>query len=245
MIPGAVSEQRLEQRLPGLNTSVKIRRRGIGFNPWRYDLSLHDLSANGMALFSPALKLELLQKIDFELSSGGLTTAGCAVVCNVAKSAGKQRYGLLFIETDDSFDAFLTGESFSSDEVKRLGEEVAEQFMYKRVASTEVLSRVHNQRMVDAVTTMAARLGQMGLTIKDDRGCVISPVNGVVVDSNGVLSLPVQRLGDTDIKRVDISLITSDDVSHIRYQIEGIGVFDNIIDLLNHICHCFDQISVS
>ena len=244
MIPGAVSEQRLEQRLPGLNTAVKIRRRGIGFNPWRYDLSLHDLSANGMALFSPVLKLESLQKIDFELSSGGLTTAGCAVVCNVSKCGNKQRYGLLFIETDESFDAFLTGESLSSGEVKRLGEEVAEHYMYKRFANNEVLLRVHNQRMIDAVTTMAARLGQMGLAIKDDRGRSVSPVNAVVVGANGVLSVPVQGLSDSDIKRVDVSLITGDDTGRIRYQIEGRGVFNNIIDLLNHLCRCFDQLSV-
>lgn len=245
MIPGAVSEQRLEQRLPGLNTSVKIRRRSIGFNPWRYDLSLHDLSANGMALFSPALKLESLQKIDFELSSGGLTTAGCAVVCNVAKSAGKQRYGLLFIETDDSFDAFLTGESFSSDEVKRLGEEVAEQYMYQRLDNNQALFRVQNQRMIDAVTTMASRLGQMGLTIKDDLGRVVRPVDSIVIATNGTLSVPMLRAGDKDIKRVNISLITTADVGLIRYQINDGGVFDNIIDLLNHLCRCFDQISVA
>lgn len=245
MTTGAISEQRLEQRLPGLNTAVRIRRRSLGFNPWRYDLSLHDLSANGMALFSPVLKLESLQKIDFELSSGGLTTSGCAVVCNVAKSGNQQRYGLLFIETDDAFDAFLTGESLSSDEVKRLGEEIAEQYMYKRLANSEVLFRVHNQRMVDAVMTLAGRLGQMGLAISDDQGRIVSPVNSIVVDDNGVLSLPILNVGDSLIKRADITLLTTDDVDRIRYQIEGGGVFDNIIDLLNHLCRCFDQISVS
>jgi len=241
----ALKEKRLDQRLPAItNASVKIRRRGFGFNPWRYDIHLLDLSANGMAFLTPKLNLSQLQKIDFELSSGGLTTSGCAVVCNTGNSGIKQRYGLLFIETDDAFDAFLTGESLSSDEVNRLGEEIAEQYMYQRIQNDEVLFRVQNQRMVDAVTTMAGRLGQMGLAIKDDRGRVVRPVNSITVAANGVLSVPMLRAGDTAIKRVNITLITTDDVGHIRYQIDGGGVFDNIIDLLNHLCRCFDQISV-
>lgn len=239
------NEHRAEQRLLVDNVAVKIRRRGIGFNPWRNDLSLLDLSANGMALFSPAFKLSSLQKIDFELSSGTLTTAGCAVVCNVASGLNKRRYGLLFIETDDCLDSFLTGDLLSSGEVKRLGEEVAEQFMYQHIDNNELFFRVQNQRMIDAVTTMASRLGQMGLTIKDDQGRIVRPVHSIVVTTQGVLNVPMLRAGDTDTKRADISLINTDDVGHFRYQIEGDGVFENIVDLLNHLCRCFDKISVT
>lgn len=119
MITHSRNENRLERRIPGLDTVVKIRRRGLGFNPWRDDLNLVDLSANGMALISPSLKLDALQKIDFELTSGRNTTSGCAVVCYAGNNEGHSRYGFLFIETDDAFDNFLTGESFSSNEVRR------------------------------------------------------------------------------------------------------------------------------
>ncbi len=239
----SADEHRLERRIPGLNTSVKIRRRGLGFNPWRVDLNLVDLSANGMALMSPTLKLEALQKIDFELTSGRHTTAGCAVVCYAGNNDGQPRYGFLFIETDAEFDSFLTGESFSSTEVKRLGEELAEQFMQRRRLEGGGLFNVQNQRMVDAVSALAQRLGQMGLTIITASGEVILPVDSLVVDDSGGLSLPIKDATSGEIVRSNISLIPGTDAAAVRYQIDGGPGFSNIIDLLDHLCHCFDQIS--
>ena len=238
-------EQRLEQRFPLLNTSVKIRRRSLGFNPWRYDLNLIDLSANGMAVFSPVFQLSLLQKIDFELSAGGLTTAGCAVVCNSVTNDNKHRYGLLFIETDLVFDAFLTGDYLSSDELKRLGEEIAEQHMYRRSTSENMFHRTQNQRMIDAVATLAGRLGQMGLYINDERGGVVLPEDSIEVDITGGLSMPMLQAGDRGIERTAISMGHIEGEGHICYRIENGPVFENIIDLLKHLCSCLDQISVS
>ncbi|OUS10377.1 hypothetical protein A9Q89_11160 [Gammaproteobacteria bacterium 53_120_T64] len=239
-IPG---EHRLERRLPGLNTSVKIRRRGLGFNQWRADLELVDLSANGMALLSPSLRLEALQKIDFELSSGQCKTTGRAVVCYAGNDDSQHRYGLLFIDTDAEFDGFLTGESLSSSEVKRLGEELAEQFMQKRQLEAGELYSVQNQRMVDAVSALAQRLGQMGLSIIGEAGKVLLPVDSLVVGKSGGLSLPMKDASSGAIVRTTIALVQSTESMDFSYQIEGGPGFDNIIDLLDQLCLCFDQIS--
>lgn len=236
-------EHRFERRLPGLNTSVQIRRRGLGFNPWRSDLTLVDLSANGMALISPTLKLESLQKIDFELNSGGRTTAGRAVVCYSGNNDSQQRYGFLFIDTDTDFDSFLTGESFSSIELKRLGEEMAEQFMRRRQANNGEFFNVQNQRMVDAVSALAKRLGQMGLTINTDSGSVQLPADTLVVDRNGGISLPIKASDSDEIIRTHISLIHSADSSSVSYRVGDGLTFNNVIDLLDHLCHCFEQIA--
>ena len=238
-----LGEHRLERRLPGLNTSVKIRRRGLGFNQWRVDLDLVDLSANGMALYSSSLKLEALQKIDFELSSGQRKTTGCAVVCYAGNDESQHRYGLLFIDTDADFDAFLTGESLSSSEVKRLGEELAEQFMQKRKVEGGKLYNIQNQRMVDAVSALAQRLGQMGLYIVSEAGEVLLPVDSIVVGNSDGLSLPMKDPSSGGIVRANIALIQGADSTVFTYQIEGGAGFSNIIDLLDHLCLCFDQIS--
>ncbi len=253
MASNTLSDQRLEQRVPALNITIKIRRRGLGFNPWRYDLNLIDLSANGMALSSTEVQLIPLQKIDFELRSGHITTAGCAVVCYAADRSHQKRYGLLFIETDQCFDTFLTGESLSSIEVKRLGEEVAEQYMYQRVASEDLIFRVQNQRMIDAVTTMARRLGQMGLNVKNSEGRVVSPEQTLSVSRSGRLSIPILqdsldtadsiKGNDRVIKNTDI-LLVSDDAGEINYCLDGGQAFKNIIDLLNYLCVSFDKIAV-
>ncbi len=239
-LPG---EHRLERRLPGLDTSVQIRRRGLGYNPWRADLDLVDLSANGMALISPTLKLDALQKIDFELTSGRRTTAGCAVVCYAGNNDGQPRYGFLFIETDAEFDSFLTGESLSSSEVKRLGEELAEQFMQRRRLDDGGPFNVQNQRMVDAVSALAQRLGQMGLYITSESGKVMLPLDSLVVDKRGGLSLPIKDAGSGEIVRSHISLVPGADSTGVCFQIEGGSEFSNIIDLLDHLCFCFDQIA--
>jgi len=222
---------------------VQIRRRGLGYNPWRTDLDLVDLSANGMALISPSLKLEALQKIDFELSSGRRTTAGCAVVCYAGNNEGQPRYGFLFIETDAEFDSFLTGESLSSSEVKRLGEELAEQFMQRRRLEGGGLFNVQNQRMVDAVSALAQRLGQMGLYITGASGEVMLPVDALVVNQSGGLSLPIKDVSSGEIVRSNISLIRNAESTTFLYQIDRGPGFSNIIDLLDHLCLCFDQIS--
>ena len=239
----STGEHRFERRLPGLNTSVQIRRRGLGFNPWRSDLTLVDLSANGMALISPTLKLESLQKIDFELNSGGRTTAGRAVVCYSGNNDTQQRYGFLFIDTDADFDSFLTGESFSSVELKRLGEEMAEQFIRRRQANNGGFFNVQNQRMVDAVTALAKRLGQMGLIINTDSGAAQLPSDTLVVGKNGGISLPIKASDSDEIIRTHISLIHSADSSSVSYRVGDGLTFNNVIDLLDHLCHCFEQIA--
>jgi len=236
-------EQRLEQRFPALNITVKIRRRGIGFNQWRYDLTLVDLSANGMALVSPAFKLEPLQKVDFEISSGRFHSSGGAIVCNAGVGENQHRYGLLFIETDQQFDAFLTGESLSSADLTRLGEEMAEQYMYRRKASESPLFRLQNQRMVDAVRAMARRLGQMGLCIYDETGQAVMPADAIVVHKLGGLSMPMGRDGCSEISCEHISLQIRADKSHC-YTVAGSESFDNMVDLLIYLCQCFDKISV-
>ena len=243
MKSNTLSESRLEVRIPGLNTSVKIRHRGLGFNPWRSDLTLVDLSANGMALVSQTLKLEALQKVDFELHSGGRTTAGRAVVCYSGKNKNQQRYGFLFIDTDSDFDGFLTGESFSSVELKRLGEEMAEQFMRRRQTNHGQFFNVQNQRMVDAVSALANRLGQMGLIINTDSGSVQLPADALVVDKNGGMSLPIKASDSDEIIRTHISLVYDADSSNVSYRIGDGVAFNNIIDLLDHLCHCFEQIA--
>ena len=236
-------EHRLERRLPGLNTAVKIRRRGLGFNPWRSDLTLVDLSANGMALTSPTFKMDSLQKIDFELSSGGYTTAGCAVVCYAGDNENQQRYGLLFIETDAEFDSFLTGETLSSAEVNRLGEEMAEQFMRRRKPASEDAFNLQNQRMVDAVRSLANRLGQMGLYVTGVSGEALLPADSIMVGKNGGLSLPMKNAATGEIFNAGISITHFTDSAAIGYQIAEGPTFSNIIDLLDHICTCFEKIA--
>ena len=243
MNKGVLSDQRLEQRLPALNIAVKIRRRGVGFNQWRYDLNLVDLSANGMALFSPTFKFEPLQKVDFELSSGRFHSSGGAIVCNLGHDDNKHRYGLLFIETDQQFDAFLTGESLSSADLTRLGEEMAEQFMYQRAADQSTLFRLHNQRMVDGVRAMARRLGQMGLYIYDETGKALMPAEAIVVHKQGGLSIPMGNADNAEINCKYISLQCREDNKY-HYLIGEDESFTNMVDLLNHLCRCFDQISV-
>lgn len=239
------NDQRLDQRLKALNASVKVRRRGLGFNPWRYDLDLLDLSANGMALASPDFKLSQLQKIDFELSTAGLITTGCAVVCYTGNSANKQRYGLLFIETDQNFDSFFTGEVFSSNDMTRLGEEIAEQYMYQRHGDDDILLRIQHQRMIDAVNTLANRLGQMGLLVKDEWGNTMRPRDSIKIGSDGGLSLPMLKAGSTNTIRAHLQIINTVGEGDVHYEIDDGQIFSNIVDLLNYLCQAFDKISAA
>ena len=97
--------------------------------------------------------------------------------------------------------------------------------------------------MLDAVKAMAIRLGEMGLRVKDDSGNQAIPDKTLFVIPKGGLSF-LSLATTNQVVRISVSVIKQDNQQFI-YQLSSGEQLPNLVDLLNHICAAFDQISTA
>lgn len=113
-----------------------------------------------------------------------------------------------------------------------------------------------NQLMLDAVTSMATRLGEMGLRIKDETGNELSPDKTLMITSEGGLSFPALT-SSNEIDRFSVSSVQTEpesdpnknaqnniqDNNEYLYQLSSGDQIHNLVDFLDYICTCFEQIA--
>lgn len=254
----ASNNRRQDPRISAPSVGVRIRKRGVGFYRWTADWTLEDISASGLSMSSGSLHLNTLNKVEFELTLDGNTVSGSAIVCYASNKGPKRKYGLLFIKANVEIDQFLNGPLLSTSQAKRLGEESAEGFMHQLIhkhpsGQTTPELKQRNQLMLDAVTSMAARLSEMGLRIQDETGTELSPAKALVITPSGQLSFPALT-SSNEVARFSVSTVHSDTENAIEnnttnnseylYQLSSGDQVPNLVDLLDYICTCFEQISV-
>jgi len=251
------NNRRQDRRISAPSVGVRIRKRGIGFHSWSDDSTLVNVSSSGISITSNSLRLNTLNKVEFELTLNSKTISGSAIVCYVSNQGSKKKYGLLFIKANAEIDQFLNGPLLSAGQAKRLGEESAERFMQQLIhkQNPEQVSlelKKTNQLMLDAVTSMATRLGEMGLRVKDETGIEQLPDRTLMISSDGILSFPALTSSNT-IARFSVSsvattenTITQNTVKNNKeylYQLSSGDQVHNLVDLLDYICDCFEQIA--
>ena len=135
----------------------------------------------------------------------------------------------------------------STKQAKRLGEAMAERLIHQNNSdATDTELQKKNQLMLDAVKAMAARLGEMGLFIKDETGAEITPEKALIIGPHGEISFPA--LSDANqVARFSISTIKSDADSSKQYLYQlptGEQSYD-LVDVLEYVSASFNQISIS
>lgn len=239
------TNRRQDPRISAPSTGVRIRKRGLGFHRWNTS-TLVNVSASGIAVSSSNLRLNTLNKVDFELSLEGKKVSGSAIVCHITDNGPNKKYGLLFIQANTEISQLRNTPLFSSDQAKRLGEDFAERFLHQRDVNTENNElKKHHQLMLDAVKSMTTRLGEMGLKIKDENGVVLAPHHAINTSSNRDLSFPALT-SSNEIARFSVSTIKAENNANggYLYQLSSGDQIQNLSDLLDYICTCFDQIAV-
>tara|TARA_R110001592_G_scaffold320639_2_gene598765 strand:- start:85131 stop:85856 length:726 start_codon:yes stop_codon:yes gene_type:complete len=237
------SNRRQDHRITAPSAKVKIRKRG-GFHRWNNDVTLVNVSSSGLSITSSSLNLNTLNKVEFELTLDRETILGSAIVCHIGNDGLQQKYGLLFITANTDIDHLINGSLLSTDQAKRLGEELAERFIHQKngeIPNPEL--KKQNQLMLDAVKAMAIRLGEMGLRVKDDSGNQAIPDKTLFVIPKGGLSF-LSLATTNQVVRISVSVIKQDNQQFI-YQLSSGEQLPNLVDLLNHICAAFDQISTA
>lgn len=225
---------------------VRVRKRGFGFHSWSDNSTLTDASANGIAITSNHLRLNTLDKVEFELTLNGKTVSGSAIVCYVSNHGPEKKYGLLFIKSSTEIDQLLNGPLLSSSQAKSLGVESAERFIqelaYKQNSDHDQELTKRNQLMLDAVTSMATRLGEMGLQVKDETGAELTPDKALKVTPEGGLSFPALT-SSNEVARFSISSVKNNNT--YIYQLSSGDQIDNLADLLDYLFTCFEQIATT
>lgn len=240
------NNRRQDPRISAPSVGVRIRKRGFGFHRWADDPTLIDVSSSGLSITSSSLQLNALNKVEFELTLDGKTMSGSAIVCHVNNNSSLQKYGLLFITANTDIDHFINGSLPSTEQAKRLGEEIAERFVYQNnLDTTDIELQKKNQLMLDAVKAMATRLSDMGMFIKDETGVEMTPEKSLIIGPHGEISFPA--LSDANqIARFSVSTIQSavdNSVQHL-YQLPTGEQSHDLIDVLEYVGASFDQISI-
>ena len=240
------NNRRQDPRISAPSVGVRIRKRGFGFHRWADDPALVDVSSSGLSITSNSLQLKALNKVEFELTLDGKTMSGSAIVCHVSNNNSQQKYGLLFIAANTDIDHFINGSLRSTEQAKRLGEEIAERFVYQNNLDTaDIELQKKNQLMLDAVKAMATRLGEMGMFIKDETGVEMTPEKSLIIGPHGEISFPA--LSDANqVARFSISTIQSDidNSTQYLYQLPTGEQSHDLVDVLEYVGASFDQISI-
>jgi hypothetical protein len=241
------NNRRQDPRICAPSVGVQIRKRGIGFHRWTDDSTLVDVSSSGISITSSTLHLNTLNKVEFLLVLEGKTVSGTAIVCYASNQGSKKKYGLLFIKANVEIDQLLNGPLLSTEQAKRLGEELAERFMLQKngeaLDADNAELKKQNQLMLDAVKAMSVRLGEMGLRVKDESGNQAIPDKTLLVIPKGGVSFP-SLTSSNQVARISVSAIKQGNQQFI-YQLSSGEQLPNLASLLNHISTSFDQISAT
>lgn len=247
-MPTDSNNRRQDTRFSAPFANVKIRKRGFGIHRWNTDSTLVDVSSSGISVSSRSLRLNTLNTVEFELSIDGKNIAGSAIVCYTTRQGTDNKYGLLFIQANTGVEQLFNHLSFSADQAKRLGEELAERFIQQRIANSSHRElKTHNQLMLDAVKAMAIRLGEMGLLIKTESGDYTTPDQALTVSVTGKLSFP-SLSPSNQINRVTVTTVeipgNRETDQAFGYQLSSGEQLNSLVDLLDHVCATFETIAI-
>ncbi|MBV1931758.1 MAG: hypothetical protein KUG71_08565 [Porticoccaceae bacterium] len=169
---------------------------------------------------------------------------GVAIVCYSGFIDKQKKYGLLFIQINPEYDQIFAGKMLSVNEVKSLGEEVAESFMLQSAIRNDdyELNR-QNQLMIDAINSMAVRLGGMGMKIRDEVGNILNPDASLKILNNGQLSFPVFSPDTNQVLRSAVTTVWKQGEEQAHYQVTTGKVFESLVDLLEYVCASFGNLS--
>lgn len=119
-----MKNRRADKRLllPDIQISVKRSERKSAF----ILCTAIDVSFNGLAFSSNELKLDALEKIDFQLTIGHRNLCGQGVICDISNGPNGKRYGVLFISMEPAIEEICNLNALSSNYVRELAVTMAD-----------------------------------------------------------------------------------------------------------------------
>ncbi|MGI9293016.1 MAG: PilZ domain-containing protein [Pseudomonadales bacterium] len=232
-------ERRGETRLclPGIKLKVRKHRftRSGGFAT----CTAIDVSASGFSFKSAELKLDALDKVDFELSVQNNTVSGHALVCHVEKDGKSATFGLMFLQTSPDISEILDASVLDKLEVQLHAQTVAKEVALKLGYKTQDLQiRRMQKALFAAVDEFAIELADL-LPAKDLNQCMAN----FLQRNSREHTVTFRRLTETGLDTTTtVAVRFCENKKDVRYHMEPFASTTSIYEVVEIMGQAFAQL---
>lgn len=225
--------------IPGLQ--IRVRKHGSTNAATYVDCTPLDISFNGMAFSTSDLSLDLLQKIEIELSIESRILTGSAVVCDVSEDQGSVRYGILYIDITPSLDDLFGLSAMSSFKIRELAVKMADNVITNPNQSNDERS-LEKARvlLIDGVEAFKERMCQRKkiVTDKDGKAYSLASLFEITDDRSGIV-VPIKDTNAKSVTRQTIRPVI--EANKVICFIAGDGRrFGSLVEFLQELSEAFE-----
>jgi len=239
-----MDNRRQDKRLHLPDLQIKVKKWGIAEGGQFINCTPVDVSFNGLAFSSDSLVLELLQKIEIQLSVGHKTLEGSAVICHIEKVQGTVRYGVLYIDIKPSLEETFSLDNLSSAMVEDVAVNMADNAVIGSASNeTDVLIRKGQIILFDAVQTFKLRLTSLVGNVNDDHGNAYQ-LDGLFEFSPATMSVtvPLTAPDGVTLEKRTLSPVLSPTQHKVVFEASDGEQFDSILDVLQSLSDTFQAL---
>ena len=236
-----MENRRNDKRLLLPDIQVRVKEHGCGDASSYVDCRPVDISFNGLAFSSAGLTLELLQKIDMELSVGGRTLRGEAVVCHIEDIGKTIRYGVLYIDLRPSLEELFSLSNLTATQVKEMAANLVDSLVIDKALSVEKQRLKKAQSLLfDAVEAFKTRLCQrLGDCIEEQGNSYqLADLFEFAEDRSWVVA-PIRAEIGASVNRCKVTpeIINS---NHICFRTDDNRIFKNLMEFMQELSDTFE-----
>jgi len=239
-----MDNRRQDKRLNLPDLQIKVKKWGIAEGAQFINCTPVDVSFNGVAFSSDSLELELLQKIEIQLSVGHKTLEGSAVICHVEKTQELVRYGVLYIDIKPSLEETFSLNNLSSALVEDVAINMADIAVIGSASNeTDVLIKKAQIVLFDAVQTFKLRLISLVGNVSDANGNSY-PLDDLFEFSPSTMSVtvPLTAADGFTLEKRTLSPVMSPTKNKVVFEASDGEQFDSILDVLQSLSDTFQTL---
>lgn len=236
-----MDNRRLDKRLHLSDLQIKVKKKGITESDKFINCIPVDVSFNGLAFSSDSLVLDLLQKIDIQLSVGHKILEGSAVICHIKKAQGFVRYGVLYIDLKPSLVETFSVDTLSSSIVENVAVNMADNAVVGSDSKkADVLIRKGQIILFDAVQAFKLRLISLVGNVSDAKGNDYQLADLFEFSPETLsVTIPLTASDGATLKRKTLSPVLSSTKHKVVFETSDGEQFDSILDVLQNLSDTF------
>jgi hypothetical protein len=239
-----MDNRRQDKRLHLPDLQIRVKKLGIAGSDKYVHCMPVDVSFNGLAFSSDSLVLDLLQKIEIQLSVGHKKLEGSAVICHVEKTQELIRYGVLYIDIKPSLEETFSLDNLSSAMVEDVAINMADIAVIGSASNeTGVLIKKAQIVLFDAVQAFKLRLISLVGNVSDVNGNNY-PLDDLFEFSPGAMSvtIPLTVADGNTLEKRTLSPVMSPTKNKVVFEASDGEQFDSILDVLQSLSDTFQTL---
>lgn len=237
-----MENRRNDKRLLLPDLQVQVKKQGRGDSSSYIECTPIDISFNGLAFSSDELELELLQKVDLQLTAGHRTLRGSAVICHVGKTAKGIRYGVLYIDLNPSLEQLFSLDNLTSPQVIELATSLADNVLIDKNLTEEQQNLEKAKSLLfDAVTAFKNRICQRLENKTDTQGntCQVASLFEFSTDNSSV-AIPLKSTNEDAVTRCMVTPDIDSSKNRIYFRTDDGRQFATLMEFMQELSETFE-----